>query len=234
MKEEVFRELSSGHALGALSDEEEREFAAALAAHPEWRDIVEEDIAAASALALTTPAMSPPPALREKILDAVATEKTAPAPKPRRRLRASLFALAASIVLILAIAVVPRLFDTSRDVPPVVVAMEAIEAADDGHSATAEVPGGGSVTLHWSVSAGSAVVESTGLPALTADEAYELWYVRGDTPVSAGLLEGSDQSLTLLDGEPHAGDVVAITVEEAGGSDSGAPTSDPIVAVETG
>ncbi|WP_293699814.1 anti-sigma factor [uncultured Agrococcus sp.] len=234
MHEHDFRELSAGHALGALSEEEERELHAALEEHPEWQSILDEDANAAASLALTAPAQEPPKDIRAGILAAINEQPQAVSQKRPRRLRMSLFALAASVVLILAIVIAPLLFDAARDTPPADLAMEEITAAEDARSATADVDGGGSVTLHWSISVGSAVIETAELPEIADDQAYELWFVRGETPISAGLIElGEDSELTLLAGEPSQGDIVAITVEEPGGSPTGEPTSDPIVAVET-
>ena len=65
-------------------------------------------------------------------------------------------------------------------------------------------------------------------------QAYELWFVRGDAPVSAGVFEADDETTTaLLDGEMQPGDAIAVTVEQAGGSPSGAPTTDPIIVIPT-
>ena len=73
-----------------------------------------------------------------------------------------------------------------------------------------------------------------GLEALDAEQTYELWFVRGTTPVSAGTFTPSDgEAVALLRGEMHAGDVVAVTVERSGGSPTGLPTSDPVLAIAT-
>jgi anti-sigma-K factor RskA len=37
----------------------------------------------------------------------------------------------------------------------------------------------------------------------------------------------------VLAGDMHAGDVIAVTVEQAGGSPSGSPTTDPVVVIPT-
>ena len=58
---------------------------------------------------------------------------------------------------------------------------------------------------------------------------YEAWIIEGDAPRPAGLFPGSDgQDVVLIDGTVAPGAVVAVTVENAGGSD--APTTPPIVA----
>ena len=65
-------------------------------------------------------------------------------------------------------------------------------------------------------------------------ESFELWFVRDGAPISAGTFASEDGTATaLLDGSIEPGDVIAVTVEPAGGSPTGQPTSDPIVAIET-
>ena len=80
-----------------------------------------------------------------------------------------------------------------------------------------------------------AVVVTDGLSALPTDKSFELWFVRGDAPISAGTFEvGADGRATaLLQGDMQAGDVIAVTVEPAGGSPNGLPSTDPIVVIPT-
>ncbi len=90
------------------------------------------------------------------------------------------------------------------------------------------------MTAHWSESVGKAVLVSDGLPAIADDEAFELWFVRDGAAISAGTFTAEGGTATaLLDGAIETGDVIAITVEPAGGSPTGQPTTDPIVAIET-
>jgi anti-sigma-K factor RskA len=58
--------------------------------------------------------------------------------------------------------------------------------------------------------------------------------VRGDAPVSAGVfdVDGGDAT-ALLDGDMQAGDAIAVTVEQAGGSPTGQPTTDPVIVIPT-
>ena len=55
------------------------------------------------------------------------------------------------------------------------------------------------------------------------------------TPVSGGQFDtdASGAATAALDGTVEAGDVIAVTVEPDGGSPTGAPTSEPIVALPT-
>lgn len=146
----------------------------------------------------------------------------------------SLFALTASIALLVGIGWgVGAITETLR-APTAASVLAMIEQSDGHQSSAAEIPGGGEATLHWSPDVEGVVLVADGLPAVADDEAYEAWFVRGELPVSAGVFEATDGSASmLLDGEMHEDDVIALTVEPADGSPSGQPTSDPLFAIPT-
>lgn len=251
MNEQEFRELAAGHALRALSVEEEAAFAAALAAHPHWRSIVDEDRETAALLGLAAPAAATPADLRARILDlAASTPQGVPAQgegarsadtaggdpgneQPRRRL-GRMFALAASIVLIAGVVIAVQTLTDRNSPSPASVALHQVEAAPDADSASADLGDGGSAKVHWSDSLGKTVIVAEGLPDLGPDQTFELWLVRGEKPLPAGLMDARDGSgIALVEGDLRAGDIVAVTVEPVGGSPTGAPSSEPIVAIAT-
>lgn len=271
MTESEFAELAAGHALGALSPEDERTYLEALRAHPEWQDEADRAAEAVAFLADAVPPVTPPAALRASVLasigmpqaeddpveasagdaspvdaspvDAspvqpVTTDERASGADSSRRgpSRRGWFALAASLVAILVLAgtavfVAPLL----NPAPPAVQALERIEDAPDAQSATVEVAGGGEATAHWSASLGEAVLVTDGVTPTTADETFELWFVRDGEAISGGLFAADDtgDATALLTGAYESGDVIAVTVEPSGGSPTGAPTSDPIVTITT-
>lgn len=152
----------------------------------------------------------------------------------RKRWRRRLFALAASFVLLVglgvgAAVVIPQLLQ-----PPAVSALEQIRTADDARQASVQLPEGGAATAHWSAELGSVVLVADGLEDLGAEKTYELWFVRGDAPVAAGTFrpEGGDAT-ALLEGRMRDGDVIAVTIEPAGGSPTGKPTGEPIIVIPT-
>ncbi|MDN3442952.1 anti-sigma factor [Microbacterium sp. APC 3901] len=156
------------------------------------------------------------------------------APKaPAHRLR-FLFTLAACLALLVGVGAGAVAINTYINRPASVVALEDIQAADDAQQASVSLESGGTATAHWSASLGKSVLVTDGIPSLAEGETYELWYVRGDTPVSAGVFAADGGEATaVLAGEMHAGDVIAVTVEQDGGSPSGLPTSDPVVVIPT-
>jgi anti-sigma-K factor RskA len=153
----------------------------------------------------------------------------------RRNWTRGLFALAASLVMLVVLGFGAVSINELVNRPAAVIALEQIESAPDAQEATVELTDGGVATAHWSESLGQAVLVGAGLPQLSDDETFEMWFVRSDgTPVSAGLFTATDgQATALLDGELEDGDIIAVSVEPSGGSPSGAPSSDPIVAIPT-
>ncbi len=258
MNEHEFRELSAGHAMHSLSPDDERAFAAALAAHPEWRHIVDGDQGTAALLGETAAEVAPPPAIREALLAAIAVptdeaevrERTAVrahvepvvptavgARRARRsrRLRAGWFALAACAAVLLAVAITPVVRNSltpAEPLDPVAAVIEQISASSDAVVSEADAPGGGHGTLYWSPSVGQAVFVADDMPELAADRDFEAWIVRGDEPISLGVMGVDDSGDVAMIPEGFvAGDVIAITVEDRGGSPDGKPTSDPILVV---
>lgn len=156
-----------------------------------------------------------------------------PTRKPRRWGRA-IFALAACLAVLVGVGIGAVALNQQLNPPASVVALQEIEAAGDAEQATVELDDGGTATAHWSGSVGKAVLVADGLPSPGEGETYELWFVRGDAPVSAGVfdVDGGDAT-ALLDGDMQAGDAIAVTVEQAGGSPTGQPTSDPVIVIPT-
>lgn len=257
MTEEEFDELAAGHALHALSDADERRFAEALAENPQWRERVDEHAAAAAALAEVAPAVTPPAEIRAALLAQIAQTPqgepqadptmdalpehpatdpvvSAAAAAPRRGWPRRLFTLAASLVLIAGLGVgaaviVPQLLRSDE-----VVALDEVRGADDVQQATVEMDSGAEATAYWSEDLGKAVLVTAGMDDAGEGQTYQLWFVRGDTPVAAGVFDPDQGAATApLEGALHEGDVIAVTVEQDGGSPTGAPTSDPILVIPT-
>ena len=145
------------------------------------------------------------------------------------------FTLAASIVAVLVLGFGAVSIGQQLTRPASVVALEQITTAPDAQSATSTMPDGAVVTAHWSASTGQSVLVTEGMPALPGDQTYELWFVRDDTPIAAGIFstDAAGKATAVLQGEFHSGDVIAVTVEPAGGSPDGTPSSAPVVAVAT-
>lgn len=144
------------------------------------------------------------------------------------------FALAACLALVVAAGVGAVTLNHHLNRPAAVVALEQIEEAPDAQQASVEPDGGGTATAHWSASLGKAVLVTEGIATPGEGRVYELWFVRADAPVSAGTFSVDGGAATAeLRGEMQAGDAIAVTVEQAGGSSTGQPTSDPVIVIPT-
>jgi anti-sigma-K factor RskA len=146
-------------------------------------------------------------------------------PAPARRSRALLYALAASVLIVLAIGT--TLYWRSPTPAPT-------------EAATIAAPSG---TVMWQVEIYSAAgttarlsVRAATLAAAPAGHDYELWALpKGGAPVSLGLLpQGRNAAQrTLTPGQQQAlakASQVAVSVEPSGGSPTGQPTG-PVVFV---
>jgi anti-sigma-K factor RskA len=146
----------------------------------------------------------------------------------------SWFALAASLVLLLALGFGAVSLGQYLNRPAAVVALEQIEQAPDAASASVDLGDGGVATAHWSEQLGRAVLVSDDMPQLASDKSYELWLIRDGQPLAAGLMDVSGgASSAVIEGTYEAGDVIAVTIEQAGGSPDGTPSGAPIVAIPT-
>lgn len=182
----------------------------------------------------TPPALGEDSAAATAVAGAGGAGGAGAAEHPRRHWTRSIFALAACLVLLVGLGIGAAALNGYLSRPASVVALEQIQAAEDAEQATVELEGGGTATAHWSAELGTAVLVTDGIAAPSSGEDYELWFVRGETPVSAGILPVDDgEGAAVLAGDMHEGDVIAVTVEEAGGSPTGKPTTDPVIAIPT-
>lgn len=251
MNLQEFRDLSAGHALGALSPDEEQRFQAALTAHPAWRETADADLAVAAELGRSLPEVPPRADVREQILAAIdlvpqaalrpAAGSSDPEPvsatetsRSRRTWLVGALALAASVLVFTTVMIGPRIIESFSPQAPAAVALQEIEEAADAASTTVAAPGGASVTLHWSDAQRRAVLVAEDMAPASVGADYELWIVRGEKAISLGVMKPGDDSRTMFVTDAFTpGDVLAVTVEAEGGSASGVPTSEPILAIAT-
>lgn len=245
-------ELAAAYALDALEPAERARFEAE--ASPEALEEARQ--LADTATLLAADEVAPPPSLRASVLDAIAREPRRAAPsalsrpdasaaaraeEPRastpaagpaeRRARArwrparALGAVAAGSALLLGgVAIGTQLGGDSRQ-----EALGALVAASDAQRSEVELADGGVATVVWSPEREQSAILFDGLPAAPEGSTYQAWFIDEAGARSAGVFDAS--SAFLLEGELSAGAAIGVTVEPAGGSE--APTSDPILVVET-
>ena len=144
-----------------------------------------------------------------------------------------LVAASAAVALFIGGTVIGGALNDNQFVEQQAASLAQINAAPDQERASTTTASGQEATLVWSNTLGLSAVLVDALPALPSDQDYQLWYINGEGPLSAGTFDSTGQGTVwrVLDGTMHAGDAVGVTVEPNGGSD--APTSDPIVAFQS-
>jgi len=229
---ERFDDLKEAYALGALSEQERREFEAYLGEHPELHAEVDDLESIANLLALAPQEHEPSPELRRDLLRRLSSSPGATPSadhSPRRAGLRRLFGpggLAAAAALAL-----------------VTIGMLAWNASlqEENQTLQGELEGQQTYALEGTGAAQEvrgevvrlgderAVLVAEELPSPPEGETYQAWIMREDVPEPAGLLEPNDTGAAAapLEGSIEGADAVAVTVEPSGGSSS--PTSDPLI-----
>ena len=234
-----FEELKDAFVLGALPEEESREFEEYLAAHPERQaEIVELD-AVAGLLALSPQEQEPPPELRSRIMDTVEAEAAPPSPSRRswlarigELLSARNLALGAATMLVIGLfswnmVLQGEMQDCQGRVQslqdqPQEPQMVALEGTGTEQGARAEL-----VTLGED----RVVLVAEDMPPVPEGKTYQIWVIEDDAPQPSGLFEPGEGSVAAVVEHPvDNADAVAVTVEPEGGWQD--PATDPILAAK--
>ncbi|CAN5188852.1 anti-sigma factor [soil metagenome] len=243
--------LSGAHALNALDGVDSARFEKHLRESEETRNEYTELSDTAVLLGLAVAPVDPPAHLKASIMAAVAgTPQLAAVPESGhtaesfsgaagRKAQARWFArpvvglaaAAAAVALIFGGGVLASTINQNMQQQAQADQLAAINSASDSRRIAAPMTGGGSATLVWSHELARAALIMDGLPPLSADKVYELWFIDSTGARAAGMFTvGSSGSMwRVLDGKMAQGDTVGVTVEPAGGSTT--PTTAPIVAI---
>lgn len=160
------------------------------------------------------------------------------APAPARR--SSWLAWTAAVLLIAVLGVssvtLQRRTDELEQRGALIAQAIAASAAEGSEVATLRGTGPAAGASGFAVftAAGEGYILLVGLPPAPAGQTYQAWYIVDGQPFSAGVVSVGGDGYALLAGLEHmpGTDVVALTLEPAGGVD--APTTDPIVTGEVG
>ena len=231
-------ELTAGYALDALDDDERTSYEAHLATCASCQQELESFWRTTEALAVAASGPEPSAALRERILADVHAEGPSniiPFVSRRRRL-APVLGVAAAVAAVVALAIGLWAADLSSQLDETQSALDRLRAsaaivADPDAKTVPLQAGSGRLVVDPD---GNAVLLLKDLEPAPAGKTYETWVIPGGDLAQAqpaGLFPGSDDAdIVGVDGTVGEGDVVAVTVEQAGGVD--APTSAPVVASE--
>jgi anti-sigma factor RsiW len=214
---------AAAYALDALDDTEREAFEAHLAGCETCAAEVEEFRETAYLLASAEEGAEPSAALRTRILDAAAREQPRPnvvVLRPRRTLRLVAAVAAAFAAVAIGLGAWAASLSSSLDGERAARATEARAAAILGDGDSRRLPMGPESRVVVSAE-GEAVLVVGGVPTAPAGQTYEAWVIGEDGPAPAGLFDGSGRVNVLLLEEPvDTGDVVAVTLEPEGGSES--------------
>jgi anti-sigma-K factor RskA len=218
MDHDEIRELTAAYALDALDPDERAEFEEHLAGCESCREEVAVLSSAAAALAIAAPPVDPPPALRERILDAARAER--PNVVPLRPRWASPIGAVAAVAAIAACAAIGLgAWNLSLH--------HQLDQARSAQSLKRVPVSGASGSLVVAGNEQAALVLSD-LRAAPEGKTYQAWVISGKQASSAGIFRGGSGTTYVRLAHPVGeGDVVAVTVEPAGGSDQ--PTTKPFI-----
>jgi hypothetical protein len=212
---------------------------------------LEEMRRVAEGIALSVPAVQPSEQVRQRLLARAATVTPFASRVERRRAPVRFWALAASVALVLLAGTVGwglslrhRLQGAERERAVLAADLAAARAqigrgeiervallrrlAVVGASRLQEVqlaslrsPSAANGRMFVDPGSGEALFSASGLPALPKDRTYQLWFITGGKPVSAGTFDVGGRGLgqLLVERVPEAGrvDAWAVTIEPAGG-----------------
>ncbi|MFF3290052.1 anti-sigma factor domain-containing protein [Streptomyces sp. NPDC003023] len=234
--------LTGAYVLHALSSEEQTAFERHLPGCPSCAQEVRELAATAGKLAAAV-SVTPPPALKQRVMARIPAERQEPpqvarqirrgGPRPGRAL--SRFALAASVAAAAAFGGVAvwqhqeaqDARDTAQRSERQAEELASVIAAPDAKVTSGRLPEGATATVIVSRSRDKAAFLASGMPRPPEGKVYQLWFADGDVMRSAGLMDPSDTTEALLmEGPVDGASGMGITVEPAGGSAQ--PTSDPL------
>jgi len=236
MDHQRFEELKDAYVLGALPEEERREFEEYLAAHSERRAEIEELNAVASLLALSTEEQEPSPDLRRSIMSLVEPESEPRSASSRSRLagiREYLsvrnLALGAAAVLVVGLFSWNMLLQGEvRDLqgrvqnlraPQEESRMVALEGPGAAHGAHVEV---------MILGDDRAVLMAEDMPPVPEEKTFQIWIIEDGVPQPSGLFETEEDPVaTVIQQSLSGADAVAVSVEPEGGSTE--PSTDPML-----
>lgn len=227
-------EQAAPYALGALSPAERAEFEAHLATCAQCAAEVRTFSSVAGELAQTAPAAEPSPAVRERLMAAIAggtqvvgVTRDRPVVLPRRSIAPW---LAAAASLALAAALGAYALQLRRSASQAEFTAEVLAAPDLAQVVLAGQPAAPSASARafWSRSRGL-VFNASNMPALPAGSTYQLWVIPAQAPpISAGLIkpDASGRVIAVFKTPPDLPQptAMAVTIEPDGGVP--APTGD--------
>jgi anti-sigma-K factor RskA len=255
MNYERFEDLKDAYVLGALPEEERRSFEDYLAAHPERQAEIDELGAVAGLLAFSPQEQVPSPELRSRVMEIVEAEA-----QPRRVRDRSTFtrvgdylsvrslALGAAVLLVIGllswnVLLQGQVEDLQGQVEDAQGQVQNLQAQVEDARNQRQLKQSPTIKLEgsWADQGANAVVASINenqvilvardLPSVPEDRTCQIWVISDEVPRPSGLFQpDGNMTATPITNSITNADVIAVTVEPAGGSEQ--PTSDPVLLAE--
>jgi len=241
MNHERFEDLRDAYVLGALPEDERRSFEDYLARHPERQAEIDELGAVAGLLAFSPQEQEPPSELRSRVMEVVEAEAEPRRVRPRSAfarigdyLSVSSLALGAAALLVIGLLSWNALMqDQIQDLQGEVA--DARDQQQLQQTRTIKLAGTwadqGANAEVASIHKNQIILVARNMPAVPEDKTCQIWVIKGDVPQPSGLFQPhGNMTATPITNSISQADVIAVTVEPAGGSDQ--PTSDPVLLAE--
>jgi anti-sigma-K factor RskA len=212
-------DLVAAYALDAVDDQERTEFEAHLETCADCRAELADLTGAVDHLA-TVESTEPPAHLKDSVMSAIDDRPTSLDHRRRNRMVTRFVGLAAVAAMIIFGIVFVNGRET-RQIDAVLNSPDAVQTAMNGTHGTA--------AFTFSADRGEGVFHGENLVDLPDDQVYQLWVIAGAAPIPSSTFTPQGNGEVLMAGL-SPGQVIAYTVEPAGGSQS--PTTDPLAAAE--
>ena len=209
--------LASAYVLGTLRGAARRRFETLLPAHPALRRAVQAWQARLMPITASIEPVEPSPEVWKRIQARIAAPEPAAAPRSQPS-RLAFWRGLAGFATVAALALGVLLAMPGPALPPIVIVLNATDAA-----ASSAVPG----TFIASISGDGRAVVTRPLVnvALQGDRALELWALPGSgAPRSLGLISANASTVVQKAQDLKGATALAVSLEPAGGSPTGAPT----------
>lgn len=253
MGHEKFGELKDAYALGALPEDELREFEEYLAVHPERQGEVDELNSIATLLAVSPADREPPKRLRKSVM-AMVNAEAASSRRGRRRAssstwrssldglrdmfpaRVALGAAAALVVGLLSWNVLLQsdVRDLSGQNGDLQAQIEDARAGADGTRILAMQGEGEMSESNAEIMAfedDRAILVAEDMPSLPDDQTFQIWVIDEGGAQPSGIFQPNGDPVAAVVKQPIEGaETIAVTVEPAGGSPQ--PTTDPMLSAQ--
>jgi anti-sigma-K factor RskA len=237
MNNERFEDLKDAYVLGALPEEERLSFEDYLAAHPERQAEVDELGAVAGLLAFSPQEQEPSPELRSRVMEVVEAEAE-PRSVRERSVSARIgdylsfrsLALGAAALLVVGLLAWNVLLQSQvQDL------QGQVEEAQAQQSQTIKLQGAwaeqGANAEVASIDKNQIILVAENMPSVPEDKTCQIWVISNDVPKPSGLFQpDGNMTATPITNSITKADVIAVTVERAGGSKK--PTSAPVLSAK--